>query len=308
MYNLDTPKYDWDFNTDKKMLSFLINKRMEGEISKEEFEKLRFLNSKIFGYTEFFSKKLYSIFSQPLGLKVWNWQDNIVYDYQKNRVIKVLAAKKYNSNENIIQYYRRKYKILKRFLWKYIPDTYFLEWEVSNHLPCHYNNLENYNVKHKTIYTVQRKVKWYTLKDLPANMKNNENFLTQLRQLYENYIRLKLYVHFLEFEKFGKAGNLSFRMDIGDISKKLDVLDENLIWYKTQNIMYDVENWKMLLIDFDSWSYDNQIAQIFDDLENTDKNTVLGKGEIILQEMKKENTKITNWKMNNFFKNANIKF
>lgn len=308
MHKLETPEYDWNFKEDRERLNFLVQKRVNWRLGEQWLEELKKLNNKVFDHTWLFSKQLISIFSDPLGSRVGNWQDNIVYDYRKNRVVKVLNFKKYKTNENMLEYYRKKYKILKKVLWDHIPDTYFLEWEVSNHIPCHYNNLLEYEPKYNTIYTAQRKVKWYTLRDLPVDIKHRKDFLEQLNEIYNLYIRLKLYIHFLEFKHFSKVGVLNFRMDIWDISKRLDVLDENLIWYKSQNIMYDLEKNKIFLIDFDTGSYNQDIKKVFNELEHTDKEDIIERWDTILWNIKNKETKLTNWKLNRFFRANEFRF
>ena len=185
MYKLDIPNYNWDFDKDKKKLNELIQKRIDGKITQEEFEELKELNSKIFGYVDNVKNDLTTIFSNPLKDIIWHWQDNIVRNYNRNWVIKVLTKTKYESHENLKDYFLYKYKLLKKYMKEFITDTYFLEWEAINPRYINYNNLTDYEVKYKTIYTVQRKIKWYTLNDLPTDIRENPELLLQLKKLHK---------------------------------------------------------------------------------------------------------------------------
>lgn len=214
MYKLDISKYNQDFYKDKERLNFLIKRRIDWNISKEEFEELKILNTNIFSYVNKIRNDLITIFSNPLKDNIWHGQDNVVYNYTNNWVIKIMAKKKYEWYENLKEYFIYKYKLLKKTLKEYIPDTYFLEWETINSEDINYNNLDDYKIKYPTIYTAQRKIKWYTLNDIPTDIRKKGRLLEQLEKLYENYIKLKLYMHYIEYQKYWMIGNLKFKMDI----------------------------------------------------------------------------------------------
>ncbi len=303
MYKINTKKYKWNFDEDKNSLNNLIKKRVEWNITKEEFEKLKKLNNSVFWYVDEVRSELETIFSEPIKESIWNWQDNIVYNYKNNWVIKIMTQKKYDICENLLNYFNYKYKLLKKTVWEHIPDTYFLEWETINNHPMHYNNLKEYKVKYKTIYTAQRKIKWYTLNDLPTSIRNNWRLLEQLKKLYLNYIKTKLYMHYIEYKKYWKIWKLQFRMDIWQLSNKLNIDDETLMSYKTPNIMYDIEKDKLFLIDFDTWSLNKETKEVFDETDKSPKEEILQIWWEILKNITKEFKKLTPRNLEIFFEN-----
>lgn len=302
MYKINIKKYKWDFDDDKNILNKLIKKRVEWNITKEEFEELKKLNKSVFSYVDEVRSKLETIFSEPIKESLWNWQDNIVYNYKSNWVIKIMTRKKYENFENLVNYFKHKYKLLKKTIWEFIPDTYFFEWETINPNPINYNNLEYYQVKYKTIYTVQRKVKWYTLNDLPSDIRNNWRLLEQLKILYLKYIKTKLYMHYIEYKTYKNIWNLKFKMDIWELSNKVNIDDKILMSYKTPNIMYDIEKDRLFLIDFDTGNLNKQTQEIFDKVKKIDKQEILDVWWKILEEIKKEYEKLTPKNLEKFFK------
>jgi len=302
MYKLNIQNYNWDFNKDTKRLNELIQKRIDGNISKEDFKELKNLNSNIFSYVDKVKNNLITIFSNPLKDVIWHWQDNVVYDYKKNWVIKIMAKKKYEWYKNLQNYFIYKYKLLKKYIGQFITDTYFLEWETINSEYINYNNVSNYEVKYKTIYTAQRKIKWYTLNELPTDIRKKGRLLWQLKKIHQKYIKLKLYLHYIEYQKYWDIWRLKFKMDIWKISNSLDVSDDILINHKTPNIMYDIEKDRIFLIDFDTGSLNEESKEIFDIIYSKNNKEINKIWNKLFEEIKKEYKKITPKNLESFFK------
>jgi len=107
-------------------LKKLIKKKIKGKLTFEELDELKKLNKELTNIIESTKQSISTILKNPLGEKVWAGQDNIVFSYRKNWVVKILSEKKYNNS--LLLYYQKKYKLLKKYLSEYIPDTYFFWW------------------------------------------------------------------------------------------------------------------------------------------------------------------------------------
>jgi len=292
------PKYNWDFLNEKEKLINLIQQKLEWNL--EVQKKIPKLNKKIFEYVKNTKQELSTIFKNPLKELIWNWQDNLVFDYNWNWVIKIFNKQAYENNSNLYNYLTYKYKILKKFLWDYIPDSYFFEWETVNPKPISYSNLKDYKVIYTTIYTVQRKINWYTLEDLPIDIRKNPQLINQLKQLHLNYISLKLYIHQLEWKLFWNVWIVKFKSDLWKISKKIKI-DDIIMSVKTPNIMFDIDKNKLFLIDFDSGSYNENVEKIFNKLLKQEKQKVLLEGENLFNEFKKSYKSLSISHLKQFF-------
>ena len=297
-YILEKLNYDGNFEADKTKLVNLIQQKLEWNL--EAQKKIPKLNKRVFEYVKSTKQELSTIFKNPLKELIWNWQDNLVFDYNWNWVIKIFNKQAYENNSNLYDYLTCKYKILKKFLWDYIPDSYFFEWETVNPKPISYSNLKDYKLIYPTIYTVQRKIHWYTLEDLPIDIRKNSKLINQLKQLHLNYISLKLYIHQLEWELFGNVWIVNFKSDLWKISKKIKI-DEIIMSVKTPNIMWDVNKNKLFLIDFDSGSYNENVERIFNKLLEQDKLKVLSEGKRLFEDFKKYHSSLSKTNLRKYF-------
>jgi len=297
-YIINKIHYNWNFEKDKNDLVNFIQQKLEGNL--DSAKKIPDLNKKVFWYVKDTKENLSTIFKKPLKELIWNWQDNLVFDYNWNWVIKIFNKQVYENSSNLYEYLIFKYKILKKFLWDYTPDSYFFEWETVNPKPISYGNLRDYKVIYPTIYTTQRKIHWYTLEDLPMDIRKSSKLIEQLKNLHLDYMSLKLYIHQLEWKLFGNVWMVNFKSDLGKISKKIKI-DDIIMSVKTPNIMWDINKNKLFLIDFDSGSYDEKVEEIFKKLLKEDKQKVLSEGRKLFEEFKKYHSSLSKTNLRKYF-------
>ncbi len=259
-------KYDWDFIQDQEKLLELIKKE---EKSSEEKEKIKKLNQKIFLHSDNTKKEVVDILSKEINKElIWKGQDNLVYLYNSNYVVKFLNQKAIKKiDESVLEFFRKKYQILKKYIWEEIPTSYFFLGEVVNKKPIYYSNLWNYEIIYDTIYTFQKRVKWFTLSDMPIEKKQQEK--EQVKNLHKKYIDLKLLIAHGEAVNWLELWSFNIKMDLGRISKKYKLWENfDITNFKTPNIMYDFEKEKMFLVDFDVGSRDEKFENLFKWLMN----------------------------------------
>ena len=261
-YKLNVNDSNDNFLQKQKELKDLISKKLLWEISDEELEKIKFLNKEIFDIINFTKQSIATILNNPLWEKINAWQDNLVFDYRKNWVVKILHDKRYN--DSLLEYYQLKYKLLKKYVWDFIPDTYFFDGEIVNLEPFNYKNLGKYKIVYDTIYSIQRKVNGYTLKDLPLDIKKSEDLYIKLKMLHEKYMKLELVFHFFEYKISGKISRSSFKMDLWKLSNIFKFDKQFVFSLKTPNVMWDINKNKLFLVDFDTGKLDWNLRKVFE--------------------------------------------
>ena len=173
-----------------------------------------------------------------------------------------------------------------------------------------YTNLTDYKIIYPTVYTVQRKICWYTLEDLPMDIRENLQLVNQLKELHLHYMSLKLYIYQLEWNLFGNVGLVNFKSDLWKISKKINI-DDIIMYVKTPNIMWDINKNRLFLIDFDSGSYNEDTEKVFQHLLEKDKDKILSEGKKLFEEFKKYHSSLSKTNLKKFFskkQKANYKF
>ena len=196
-------------------------------------------------------------FSSTKDKKIWAWQDSLVFEFQ---TISWWIYKEWKTaNKENLEYMIKKYRILKKYLWKLIPDSYFIIWQAYEKFTKRW--FKNWAYIANKLITIQRKIKGKDLTKFKKQEKLDKIFLQKLEKAHRKYILLKIFIEELS-SKLQVNDKLDIRLDLWPLSKKdrwdfsnPEFIFKNLI---SPNIMYDGENIYFIDFWFGTWNQDKE--------------------------------------------------
>lgn len=200
--------------------------------------------------------------------RIWNGQDSIVYEFQNNSKYVYKEGKEWDI-ENI-EYLKKKYQILKKYLWDLIPKSYFVLWESFSSLDKN-RWLKNWSYISTKSLTVQKKIHWKDVSKMWTKEKQNIDFLIKLEKWHKKYVLLKYFLQTQIKELWLSKKSMDLQLDLGSLSNK-DNFNHNEIEFiewklKSPNIMWDWNN--VYFIDFWYWKWDKNKDLIFEKMMDT---------------------------------------
>lgn len=253
----------------------LITKRREGKTDEGELQEIETLLRVLKNYQIAIRRNdLKSILANSeTEIFLERGKDNRVYTNDRDgKYVFKYSSDAYNATPNTVEYLVKKYKMLKRYLGEFIPDSAFVFGDrLSNFTE---KNLRNSDTTTTHAITIQRKIKGKTFQDLETEEKIKPEIMEQLKKSRSQYLTLKTRV-----EKACKKLNLpedtlDVKLDLGGISKRnhLDIIFEKEMGnYKSPNIMYDGETKKIMFIDFDMNEWDENKEKVYQLVMSDDK-------------------------------------
>jgi len=191
--------------------------------------------------------------------RIWSGQDSVVYEFQN---ISWWIYKEWQkADKENLEYMIKKYKVLKKYLWKYIPDSYFVVWEAYEKFFKRW--FKNWHYLQSKLITVQRKVKWKDLSKMSKEEKLNTEFLGKLEKAHRKYILLKIFIEQLQ-EDLQINDKFDVKLDLGNLSnmerwnfQNIDFIEKNL---NSPNIMFDEKNIYFIDLWFGFWSEEKKLV------------------------------------------------
>lgn len=244
----------WEITSADNSKKQTIRKQHEWRI-KEIKQDLSWLNN--------WNYEVKNVLSQSLQSDqiIWSWQDSHVYKLWRQYVYK--EGKEWN--EKNLEYLRKKYLLLKKFLWNVIPKSYFIYWESIDTVNMKW--MEKYKKFSKKSITIQRRIDWTNAQQMSQEDKNNPIFLEKLEKAHKKYILLKFLIQSVCSEFWFSKKSLDSQLDLWPISKidslHIDNIDFIENYINSPNIMWDSQNANIYFIDFGSWEWDEEKEIIF---------------------------------------------
>lgn len=193
------------------------------------------------------------------------WKDNRVFWFSGSDKFVYKQSSEENASPEQLLYLRRKYEILKTYLWDLIPQTRFVLWETNEEARIA-KWIPTIDKPQMNIITIQRKINGENLKKLPRDVKNQPDFLTLLEKAHRKYILLKMFVRRIAEESWFFPDTIDVKMDLWPLSDmdRFDTQDpisirKNLT---SPNIMYDGKSIYFIDLDFGKWTEEKQ--KVFD--------------------------------------------
>lgn len=219
--------------------------------------------SKFFETMDSESKRNIISYSSFSDKRIWNWNDSLVYNLEKNN--SYVCKEAINWDYNSMLYLKNKYLFLKKYLWDIIPKSYFTYWEWYSKIDLKDFKKFDLNIKN-IVFTLQKKVQWKNLRNMSLKEKSNQEFLQELEKSHKKYILLKFFLESkLKLIWYTKK-TFDVRLDLGYLSNKDSLQAENIDFINKKlnspNIMWDWE--KIYFIDFGSWTWNDEKQKIFD--------------------------------------------
>jgi hypothetical protein len=172
------------------------------------------------------------------------------------------SVESYPPKPETVEYFVKKYKMLKKFLGNDIPDSHFIlgERRVAFEKKKFHKGKQD-NRLHAI--TIQRKVRGKTLSAMTPEERTRDDLIQQLKAAHTKYIDLKNRIQRATRHLGLPENTLDVKLDLGGLSKKDDLESfdlEKIAEYSTPNIMYDEVSKKLYFIDFDmnEWNADKQ--------------------------------------------------
>lgn len=172
------------------------------------------------------------------------------------------SVESYKPSPETVEYLVKKYKMLKKFLGEWIPDSRFILGE--RRVDFDKKKFHKTKVDNRThAITIQRKVEGKTLSKMTKTEKTRTDLLRQLKEAHAKYILLKGRIQWASQKLSLPETTLDIKLDLGGLSKKDDLASfdvDKIAEFSTPNIMYDDIKEKLYFIDFDmnEWNEDKQ--------------------------------------------------
>ena len=202
-------------------------------------------------------------FSSVKDKKIWLGQDSVVFEFQN--VSWRIYKEWQKANKENLEYIIKKYKVLKKYLWNLIPDSYFIIWEAYEKFFKRW--FKNGAYIQSKLITIQRKVKWKDLTKFKKEEKLNKDFLQKLEIAHRSYILLKIFIEQIA-NKLQVKDKLDIKLDLGLLSKidKWEFSNPEFVLKHliSPNIMYDGKN--IYFIDFWFWSWNQDKEKVYQEL------------------------------------------
>lgn len=199
---------------------------------------------------------------------IWSWQDSHVYWLWTKYVYKEWKE----WNEKNIEYLRKKYLLLKRFLWNIIPKSYFVYGESLDKVNMKW--MWKYRKFSRKSITVQRKIDGKNAQQMTQEEKNNPLFLLELEKAHKKYILLKFLLQSVCQELWFAKKTLDSQLDLWPISKMDSLHIESIDFIEAKitspNIMWDEATNTISFIDFWYWEWDEEKEAIFQEMLKDD--------------------------------------
>ncbi len=194
---------------------------------------------------------------------IWRWQDNIVVEYLNEYKWKINNVIKWNHESkntkttsqllNEQKYVKKKYEMLKFFLWDFIPETHFLLW-----------NKIDWKKQRNKKYIIQKKVPNMRISMLSDEQRNDKRLITNINKLI--YKLKNLYKTIDEVnESVDEEWKIDCRLDIKWLSKKsfenknlLNVSTNQHDIFNSPNLLVDPVTMDLFCIDFWRWDWNEK--------------------------------------------------
>lgn len=218
-------------------------------------------------------------FNKKIWNSIWRWQDNVVAEFREKNANEIENIVKWNHdskwketikwNFDWVLYKKKKYELLKLFLWDFIPNSYFVLW----------NKNDNNKIKIKE-FTLQERVPRKTIKSLSKELKNNTILLHNIQLLIQKLQIMYKYINLINssVEIWWK---LDWKLDLWWLSKYAedsikntdnisDIVNYN--FFKTPNLLVNPDTLQLFCIDFDQWIWSDEKEASFILLKNMIEN------------------------------------
>ena len=195
--------------------------------------------------------------------KIGSGQDSVVFEFQT--ISKWIYKEWQKANTENLKYMIKKYKILRKYLWKLISDSYFVIWEAYEKFFKRW--FKNWVFIQDKLITIQRKVKWKDLNKMDKKDKLDKKLLDKLEKAHRKYILLKIFIEQIS-NNLNVKDKLDVKLDLWPLSNidKWNFNNDDFIFTNltSPNIMFDWEN--IYFIDFWFWAWSQDKEKIYQEL------------------------------------------
>lgn len=228
-----------------------------------EDEALQFkiqLTNELSKYNELNNRNVLELSNKNVD-NIWHWQDNVVFLLRDGYVYK--ESTQLSSPEHHT-YLVNKYLLLKAYLGKNVPKTYFILWESLKQLKTKDKKLAQLRRPVLSELTIQKRIKGPNLSQMTEFEKENPDFQEKLEKAHKKYILLKIFLDRIHRMLDFTPGTLDLKLDLWSLSDKDSIKAElmNTKLLTTPNIMWNGSN--IYFIDFDFWIWDERKQVIFE--------------------------------------------
>jgi len=241
----------------------IVQKRKNNKDITSELAQIKSIKNKILNWEDnFIDKRNVLKWTSKIDKRIWFWKDNNVYEFQNNW--KYVYKESGESDINNLEYSRKKYLILKKYLGDFIPKSYFVLWESFSKTFIRWlKNIEYISTK---LIIIQKKVDWKDVSKMSFNEKQQKDFLTKLKKGHKKYVLLKYFLQTqLEYLWLDKK-SMDIQLDLWHLSNRdnfhydeLDFIEWKL---NSPNIMWDGNH--VFFIDYWSWKWDKEKEILFE--------------------------------------------
>ena len=241
-------------------------RNFSGTLSLEEKEAMRRIREKIIDYKSSQLKKEQSVLSHSVSQQfIGAGKDNTVYKSNKGEYVTKYSARKESGNPETVEYLRKKYQILKKYMGDYIPDSKFIFGEIRT--PMVKNKIDqrilnNGDVREVAI-TIQRKVQGRDFSQMSEKEKQDPRLIASLKKGFGLYWQMKdaLLAVTQDLGKDSRVMDVTLELGALSAEPNSDEFDqEKAIHFNSPNVMWDEEKQQIYFIDFDmnTWNPDKE--------------------------------------------------
>jgi len=191
--------------------------------------------------------------------------DSHVYRHESERYVFKYSVYSQEASPEAVEYLRKKYTLLNKFLGKHIPQSAFFLGDYKKAFDKHKPEGSFLNVLR--LITIQRRIKGKSFQEMTPEERTSKDVLDALKEAHKKYAQAKMHVEKINIE-YGKQGfGVDLQLDIGNISDKYDLNDTRVVAEcKSPNIIYSDEEKKVYFIDFGGGVWSNDKEEVFREL------------------------------------------
>lgn len=250
----------------RKHLTPEQRKEYRGTLTDSEKKEMKRLQSYIATYQANTRRRYQSVVSfSKRDEMIGHGQDSHVFisDEHTTDVVKY-SVPSYRVNDRTVEYLKKKYSILQKYLAPFIPTSRFVLGE--RRVSIDTTNLSAQELTRKTAVTLQKRIQGMTFQEMTVEQRMRPEVLNSLRKAHRLYIALKEFLR-EEALKLGLSEDtLDVKLDIGHLSKYelAGDIDEDLVMkFASPNIMYDERKQQIFFIDFDLNDWNQQKEKVY---------------------------------------------
>ncbi|MDD2907637.1 MAG: hypothetical protein PHH98_03265 [Candidatus Gracilibacteria bacterium] len=256
------------------LVSSILSKKQSGEgvnFELGEIEKIKLKISSL--QAEKLEQKNVISISRIDDKRIGFGQDSNVYEFSLNPGYVYKEGKE--GNPLNIEYLRKKYLILRKYLGDVIPKSYFIYGESYTSLEKKRWLKDGSYIGERAI-TIQRRIKGKDVSKMSFKERQNQDFLLKLEESHKKYVLLKFFISQIIKELGMDKKSMDLQLDLGRLSNRDNFHHDDINFIenelKSPNIMRDGEDVKFIDFGFGEWDNNKQI--IFEEMmkdENVEK-------------------------------------